>query len=101
MAEHPKRELHMNQHRQGFTPGLKSFHEVLITKELGYEMNDELIAFIDKHIAEFNGKVENKHGIPQMLFERVQDANKFADELSEKLNIHKEHVSVKARKFTR
>jgi hypothetical protein len=101
MEGHPKRELHMNQHRQGFTPGLKAFHEVSINKELGYEMNDEIRAFIDKHIAEFNGKVEDKHGIPLMLFERVQDANKFADELSEKLNIHKEHISVKAQKFTR
>ena len=38
---------------------------------------------------------------PLMLFERKQDAQKFANELSERLNIHKEHITVKARKYKR
>jgi hypothetical protein len=98
MEGHPKRELHMNQSRQGFTPPYKAFHEVIITREIGSKTDDEVKAFVDKHIAEFNGTAEDKHGIPGMLFERVQDANRFADELSKKLNIHKQHIEVKARK---
>jgi hypothetical protein len=87
--------------RLGSTPGYKAFHEVYITKDLGSERNDDLKAFIDKHITEFKGKVEEKHGIPLMLFDRVQDAQQFADELSKKLNIQMEHITVKARKYTR
>ena len=59
------------------------------------------MAFINQHIGEFKGKTEDKHGIPQMLFEREQDAQGFADELHSKLNIPKEHITIKARKFTR
>lgn len=51
--------------------------------------------FIEKHIAEFNGKAVEKHGIPQMLFEKQQEAQ------SARLNIIKEHITVKAAKFTR
>ena len=79
----------------------EALHEVSITKDLGSERNEDLIAFINKHIAEFKGKTEERHGIPQMLFERKQDAQLFANELSAKLKIQKEHISVKARKFTR
>ena len=85
----------------GVTPTYKAFNEVYITKDLGSQRNEELVAFIGKHIAEFKGHTEDKHGIPLMLFERNQDAQTFANELSAKLGIHKEHVSVKARKFTR
>jgi hypothetical protein len=60
-----------------------------------------LKAFINKHIAEFKGTIEEKHGIPQMLFERKQDAQEFANELGARLDIQKEHITVKARKFTR
>ena len=60
-----------------------------------------MIAFIDKHIAEFNGKIENKHGIPLMLFERKQDAQRFADDISARLDIPQEHITVKAKKYTR
>jgi hypothetical protein len=59
------------------------------------------ITFIDKHITEFNGHTEDKHGIPLMLFERKQDAHTFANELSARLDIQKEHITVKARKYTR
>lgn len=44
-----------------------------------------MIAFIDKHIVEFNGKNENKHGIPQMLFEKKQDAQRFANDIVQDL----------------
>jgi hypothetical protein len=97
MTEHQERQLH----RVGNSPGYRAFHEVYITKDLGSQRNQEVIAFIDKHIAEFNGKIENSHGIPLMLFERKQDAQKFANELSARLDIPQEHVTVKARKYTR
>jgi hypothetical protein len=98
MAE---REEKTENRRKGSTPAYKAFHEVYITKDLGYERNEDLVAFIEKHIAEFKGHTENKHGIPLMLFERQQDAHKFANALSERLNIKAEHISVKAEKYTR
>jgi hypothetical protein len=36
-----------------------------------------------------------------MLFERNQDAQAFVNELSEKFKIPKEHITIKAQKFTR
>ena len=101
MTEHPERTVHKGRLREGFTPSYEAFHEVYITKDLGSERNEDLIAFIDKHITDFKGKTEDKHGIPLMLFERKQDAHKFANELSARLNIHKEHITIKARKYTR
>ena len=92
---------HKRRTQDGATPGYKAFHEVYLTKDLGSERNEKLKAFINKHIAEFKGQTEDKHGIPQMLFERKQDAQVFANELSARLDIQKEHVTVKARKFTR
>jgi hypothetical protein len=97
MTEHQERQLH----RAGDSPGYRAFHEVYLTKDLGSQRNQEVIDFIDKHIAEYKGKTEDKHGIPLMLFERSQDARKFALELGEKLNIHQDHITVKAQKFTR
>jgi len=99
--EHPKRGMRRWRPRDGFTPSYKAFHEVYITKDLGPERNEDLVAFVAKHITEFKGKTEDKHGIPLMLFEKKQDAQKFANELSARLNIHKEHITVKARKYTR
>ena len=87
--------------RDGFTPSYRAFHEVYITKDFGAERNEELMAFIGKHIAEYKGKTEDKHGIPLMLFDRKQDAQKFANELIARLNIPKEHIAVKAKKYTR
>jgi hypothetical protein len=101
MTEHPERTVHKGRPRESFTPSYVAFHEVYITKDLGSERNEDLIAFINKHITDFKGKTEDKHGIPLMLFERKQDAHKFANELSARLNIHKEHITVKARKYTR
>lgn len=100
--EHPQKEPeHKWRNQDGFTPNYRAFHEVYVTKDLGAERNNKLIAFIEKNITEFRGKTEEKHGIPQMLFERKQDAQKFANELSARLDILKEHITVKARKFTR
>jgi hypothetical protein len=95
------RSEHKWRPQDGVTPAYKAFHEVYITKDLGAERNEKLVAFIGKHIAEFKGHTEDKHGIPLMLFERKQDAHTFADELSARLDIQKEHITVKARKFTR
>ena len=99
--EHPERGMRKWRPRDGFTPSYKAFHEVYITKDLGPERNEDLVAFVAKHITEFKGKTEDKHGIPLMLFERKQDAQKFANELSARLNIRKEHITVRARKYTR
>jgi hypothetical protein len=87
--------------QDGETPDYKAYHEVYVTKDLGSLRNDQIVAFIGKHIAGFKGHTEDKHGIPLMLFERVQDAHSFANELSGKLDIPKEHITVKARKYTR
>jgi hypothetical protein len=97
MSDHQERQVH----RVGNSPGFKAFHEVYITKGFGSERDETLVTFINQHITEFKGKTEDKHGIPQMLFERAQDAQQFADELHAKLNIPREHISVKARKYTR
>ncbi len=97
MTDHQERQVH----RVGNSPGYRAFHEVFITKDFGTERNEALVAFINQHIAEYKGQAEDKHGIPQMLFERAQDAQEFANELQMKLNIPKEHISVKARKYTR
>jgi hypothetical protein len=96
-----QREEHKYRTQDGETPSYKSFHEVYITKDLGPKKNEELVAFIDKNIAEFKGHIEDKHGIPLMLFERKQDAQSFSNELSAKLSIQKEHITIKARKYTR
>jgi hypothetical protein len=88
-------------YRVGNSPGYRAFHEVYVTKGFGAERNGALVAFINKHIIDFKGKTEDKHGIPQMLFERAQDAQEFANELHAKLNIPKEHITVKARKYNR
>src|SRR4030066_2585728 len=101
MVEQEERAEHKWRPRDGYTPSYEAFHEVYITKDLGPERNEDLKAFIEKHITEFKGKTEDKHGIPLMLFERQQDAQIFANELSAKLDIQKEHITVKARKYTR
>jgi len=87
--------------QDGETPDYRAFHEVYITKDLGPQRNAEVVEFINKHVSEYKGHTEDKHGIPLMLFERKQDAQKFADEIGARLDIQKEHISIKARKFTR
>ena len=97
MTDHQERQVH----RVGNSPGYRAFHEVFITKDFGPERNEALVAFINQHITEYKGQTQDKHGIPQMLFERAKDAQEFAHEIHIKLNIPKEHISVKARKYTR
>ena len=92
---------HKYRAQDGETPGYKAFHEIHVATDLESERNEELVAFIGKHIADFKGHIEDKHGIPLMLFDRKQDAQIFAKELSAKLKIKKEHITVKARKYTR
>jgi hypothetical protein len=88
--QHPQNEpAHKWRVQGGFTPNYKAFDEVYITRDLGSERNEELKAFINKHICEFKGKAEEKHGIQQMLFERKLDAQKFVNELSARLDIQK------------
>lgn len=99
MAE--QRRQHKWRVQDGVTPSYEAFHEVHVTKDLGAQRNQEIITFIGKHITEFKGHTEDKHGIPLMLFERSQDADNFASEISARLDIPKEHITVKARKFTR
>jgi len=96
-----ERKEHKWRNQNGVTPSYRAFHEVYVTKDLGSQRNEEITAFISKHIAEFKGHTEDKHGIPLMLFERQQDAQTFANELSARLDIQKEHITVKARKYTR
>ena len=92
---------HKYRAQNGETPGYRAFHEVYITKYLGSKSTQELVAFIEKHIAGFKGHIENKTGIPLMLFDRKQDAQNFANELTGRLKIQREHIAVKARKYTR
>ena len=99
--EHPERRERKWRAREGFTPSYRALHEVYITKDFGSERNEELVAFIGEHIAEYKGKTEDKHGIPLMLFDRRQDAQEFANELSARFNVPKEHITIKARKYTR
>ena len=99
MIEEEREHKYRNQ--DGETPGYKAFNEVHVTTDLGSERNEKLVSFIDKHISEFKGHIEDKQGIPLMLFDRKQDAQTFAKELSAKLKIKKEHITVKARKYTR
>jgi hypothetical protein len=97
MTDHQERQVH----RVGASLGYRAFHEVFITKDFGTERNEALVTFINRHITEYKGQTQDKHGIPQMLFERAKDAQEFANEIQIKLNIPKEHISVKARKYTR
>jgi hypothetical protein len=92
---------HKYRKQDGETPGIKAAHEVLITKDLGSTRNDEIVLFVNEHITAAKGRTEAKHGIPVMLFERKQDAQKFANALGDNFKIPKEHISIKAQKFTR
>jgi hypothetical protein len=96
-----QRKEHKWRTQEGVIPSYKAFHEVYVTKNLGAHRSEEIVTFISKHISEFNGHTEDKHGIPLMLFERKQDAQTFANEPNARLDIPKEHITVKARKYTR
>jgi hypothetical protein len=77
----------------------QSYHEVHVTKDLrSKERTESLVAFINKHIAEFKGKTEEAYPIPKMLFDRNDLAHAFANEISQRLDIPREHIEVKAQK---
>jgi hypothetical protein len=92
---------HKYRKQDGETPDYKAYHEVRITKILGSTTNEEVAAFANKSIAQFKGHLEEQVGIPIMLFERNQDAQAFVNELNAKFKIPKEHITIKAQKFTR
>jgi hypothetical protein len=92
---------HKYRIQDGETPAYKAYLEVHITKILGSTTNEEVAIFANKNIVQFKGHIEEKAGIPLMLFERNQDAQGFANELSAKFKIPKEHISIKAQKYTR
>ena len=92
---------HKYRKQDGETPDYKAYLEVRITKILGSTTNEEVAAFVNKTIAEFKGHIEEQAGIPIMLFERNQDAMAFVNELNAKFKIPKEHITIKAQKFTR
>ena len=92
---------HKYRKQDGETPGYKAYHEVRITKISGSTTNEEVSAFANKNITQYKGHIEDKAGIPIMLFERNQDAHAFVNELNAKFKIPKEHITIKAQKFTR
>ena len=92
---------HKYRKQDGETPDYKAYHEVRITKILGSTTNEEVASFANKSIAQFKGHLEEQAGIPIMLFERNQDAQAFVNELNAKFKIPKEHITIKAQKFTR
>jgi hypothetical protein len=77
----------------------QSYHEVKVTKDLrSKERTENLVAFINKHITEYKGKTEESYPIPIMLFEEKDHAHIFANLLSKRLDIPREHITVKAQK---
>lgn len=92
---------HKYRKQDGETPAYKAYHEVHITKISGSTTNEEIAEFANKNIAQFKGRTEEKAGIPVMIFERNQDAMSFVNELHAKFKIPKEHMTIKAQKFTR
>ncbi len=77
----------------------QAYHEVKITKDLrSKERTQDLVAFVSEHIKEYKGKLEENHPIPTMLFEEQDHAHLFANQLSKRLNIPREHITVKAQR---
>ncbi len=78
------------------TNHFKALQQVRVTGNLARASKDEVRDFIEKHIAEFGGRWQDDSPMPAMLFERPADAERFADELSRKLNIARRHIAVSA-----
>ena len=75
----------------------QSYHEVTVTKDLrSKERTEALAEFIKKHISDYKGKTEEAYPVPKMLFERGDLAHSFANEISQRLDIPREHIEVKA-----
>ena len=79
---------------------MKRLHVVHINKDLGYQREGEIREFVEKHLKEYGGHTLERyqHGISLLLFDREQDASKFANDMSKKLNIPREHITVRAEK---
>jgi hypothetical protein len=81
-------------------------HVVRITKNMGEERRDDIMAFINKKLAEYKGTTggdatEDTHGIPLLVFEKPGDAHLFANALSKATQYPREHIEVKPRGGTR
>lgn len=81
-------------------------HVVRITKNLGEERRNDVVAFINKKLAEYKGiqdggATEDTHGIPLMVFNTSKDAHVFANALSQHTDYPREHIEVKPRGGTR
>jgi hypothetical protein len=77
-------------------------HVVKITKNLGEEYRDDVMAFINKKLAEYKGTQDGgatvtSHGVPVMVFKTSKDAHLFATALSESTNYPREHIEIKPR----
>jgi hypothetical protein len=75
-------------------------HVVRITKNMGEERRDDIMAFINKKLVEYKGTTgggatEDTHGIPLLVFEKQGDAHLFANALSQSTNYPREHIEVK------
>ncbi|MGB8264657.1 MAG: hypothetical protein WCF70_12280 [Dehalococcoidales bacterium] len=90
--------VHKFRKQDGETPSFRALHEVHITKKFNSIRNQDIHKFANGHIGQFNGQIEEKTGMPMMLFEHSKDAEAFADELSAKLKIPREHIEIKAQK---
>jgi hypothetical protein len=80
------------------TDHFKALHEVHMTGNLERANRAEARDFIQKRIGEFGGRWQDDSPMPTMLFDRPADAERFADELSQKLNIPRQHIAVRASK---
>ena len=77
-------------------------HVVRITKNIGEEHRDDVMAFINKKLAEYKGTTgggatEDTHGIPLLVFKTSKDAHVFANALSQSTQYPREHIEVKPR----
>ena len=77
-------------------------HVVRITKNLGEERRNDVVAFIDKNLTEYKGMqdggpTEDSHGIPELIFDKSSDAHRFADALSQATNYPRRHIEIKPR----
>jgi hypothetical protein len=77
-------------------------HIVKITKNTGERDRDELVAYINKHLAEHKGTqdggaTEESHGVPILVFKTSGEAHVFANEMSKATNYPREHIEVMPR----
>ena len=61
---------HKYRKQNGETPGIKAFHEVYITKDLGSTKNEEITAFINENITAAKG-IPKKNTASRLCFSIV------------------------------